>query len=129
MLFDHEATPPRRKWCVFEAWRCVELGLPLRLFCVDGEITRGSTEPVAQALVETIGAIDLRTASCSVKSDGDMIHRAVEDSRGGFAAVHAPSDDDEPITVDLGAALAAVDRDGGVAITLQDGSAVAADAT
>ena len=69
-----------------------------------------------------------------VHSDGTRVVRdpdggcAWRVEREGFAAVHAPTDDDEPITVDLGAALAAVDRDGGVAITLQDGSAVAADA-
>ena len=69
-----------------------------------------------------------------VHSDGTRVVRdpdggcAWRVEREGFAAVHAPSDVNEPITVDLGAALAAVDRDGGVAITLQDGSAVAADA-
>ena len=59
MVFDPEATPIRRKWCVFELWRCTELELPLRLFCEEVEITRGSSSPTALALRKKIEEIDL----------------------------------------------------------------------
>ena len=49
--------------------------------------------------------------------------------REGFAAVHAPSDPAAPMQVDLGASVGSVDSNGRIAITLRDGSAVAADAS
>jgi len=89
MVFDSEAQPLRRKWCVFEAWRCTELELPLHLFCPEGEITRNSTSELAKEVLKCVQEIDLRTAQCSVKADADMIDEAIEEAKGGFTAVHA----------------------------------------
>jgi len=91
VAFDIDAKPLERKWCVFEAWRCAELNIPLRLFCPDGEISRNSVEKSAvhKAVLEKLQGINVQTAQCSVKADGVMIDRAIEDARGGFAAVHA----------------------------------------
>jgi len=89
LLVDSEVSLLHRKWCLFEFWRCMDMDLRLRLFNAEGEIARSSTSTAAKALRAMIPVLDMQAAKCSLKSDADDIHRAVEEFKGGYAAVHA----------------------------------------
>lgn len=89
IVTDREATPLRRKWCLFEVWQCAEHGVPLSIFSSEGEVHRGSTSALARAIRRSVEDIDFSAAECSDPADSAMLLSAVEGSKGGLAGLHA----------------------------------------
>ncbi|CAE7335676.1 Slc35a3 [Symbiodinium sp. CCMP2456] len=87
MLFDDRCSTLERIWCIFEIWRCCQLELRLDLFSVEGQLTRGSSTPLACEIRERTKVLDVSNTECSEMSDKRMIEAAVQTSGSSWAQI------------------------------------------
>ncbi|CAE7223902.1 Nlrc5 [Symbiodinium sp. CCMP2592] len=87
MLFDRSCSTLKRKWCIFEIFRCQSLGLELDLYCRDGELTRASESQHAKEILQEVMDVDMMAAECSEKKDEITIDGAISDHPSGWTGV------------------------------------------
>ncbi|CAE7792071.1 crt, partial [Symbiodinium sp. CCMP2456] len=87
MLFDRSCSTLKRKWCIFEIFRCQSLDLELDLYCRDGELTRASESQHAKEILLKVMEVDMMAAECSEKKDERTIDGAIVDHPAGWTGV------------------------------------------
>ncbi|CAE7836706.1 Slc35a3 [Symbiodinium sp. CCMP2592] len=87
MLLDRSCSTLKRKWCIFEVFRCQSLDLELDLYCRDGELTRASESQHAKEILQEVMDVDMTTAECSEKQDERTIDGAIVDHPAGWTGV------------------------------------------
>ncbi|CAE7726034.1 unnamed protein product [Symbiodinium pilosum] len=89
MLLDNNCTAFERIWCIFEGWRCSELGVPLLVFSPQGRLSRISDSEQSREMAKKVSNIDAERAVCSEMRDKLMIDSAIETIPGRFTTVVA----------------------------------------
>lgn len=96
MVFDNDALPLTRSWCLFELLQTAELSrndsrfLGLQICTPSGVMNHGQTNiELAMVISKKLADLNLRDAQASCLEDKHMIDRLVAERPGGFEQMNA----------------------------------------